>query len=76
MLVPAASRHRRVIRPPSKAALTFLRATAGRSKGSGIFSSISVCRPRSLCCFGQGIMPHICLSDHVLRFGRVDEAIE
>src|SRR5713226_3742045 len=30
-----------VIRPPSKAALTFLRATAGRSKGSGISSSMT-----------------------------------
>ena len=33
-----------VIRPPSNAALTFLRATAGRSKGRGISSSITVCR--------------------------------
>jgi hypothetical protein len=33
-----------VIRPPSKAALTFLRATAGRSKGRGISSFIRVCR--------------------------------
>ena len=49
-----------VIRPPSKAALTFLRATAGRSKGRGISSAIRVyrssitlrlpLRPRESCC--------------------------
>jgi hypothetical protein len=33
-----------VIRPPSKAALTFFRATAGRSKGRAISSAITVCR--------------------------------
>ncbi len=31
-----------VIRPPSKAALTFFRATGGRSKGRGISSSIKI----------------------------------
>ena len=34
-----------VTRPPSKAALTFLRAIVGRSKGGGISSSIKLAVP-------------------------------
>jgi hypothetical protein len=67
-----------VILPPSKAALTFFRATAGRSKGSGISSSVSVCRSLDRCATsGRGIMPHIHVSDYVrLLLALADEVVE
>jgi hypothetical protein len=44
-----------VIRPPRNAALTFLRATAGRSKGSRVFSSS--CPAPALSALSRGRAP-------------------
>ncbi len=55
-----------VIRPPSKAALTCFRTTAGRSKGSGILFSIGVCHLIAVLLRGVGQKnpgPHVLLQN-------------
>ena len=70
-----------VIRPPSKAALTFLRATAGRSKGRGdIVVHNSLPFLDRWAASATGIMPHIHVSGYFRLTVRLtvpaDEVIE
>jgi hypothetical protein len=68
-----------VIRPPSNAALTLLRAIVGRSKGRRLSSSMAkVLSSQSLQLtdFGERIMPHIHVSDYFWPVAGADEVIE